>query len=86
MSRFPNIRPFIALLLVGGVLLPIAICIIFGVGALLSAMGDAAGGFVLNRICQALAILWTFDLISLVLFQSLNSITQDRDNRDGDQS
>jgi hypothetical protein len=85
MSRFPNLRPFIALLLAGGALFPIAICIVFGVGALLSAMGDSSGGMVLNRISLALSILWVLDLITLVLFQALISISQEHDNHDDEQ-
>jgi hypothetical protein len=86
MSRFPNIRPLITLFLAAGAILPIAICLVFGVGALLSQMGDVSGGFVLNRICLALSIFWVLDLIVLVLFQALDSISRDHQNHNDGQS
>jgi hypothetical protein len=82
MSRFPNLRPLITLFFAVGAILPIAICLVLGVGALLSQMGDVSGGFVLNRICLALSILWVLDLIVLVLFQALDSISRDHQNHD----
>jgi hypothetical protein len=72
MNKTPNLRPWIALLLAGGALFPIAVCVIFGIGAMLTAMGDASGGAVLSRISLALAIFWVLDLIALVLAQGLN--------------
>jgi preprotein translocase subunit SecG len=74
MNRHPNFRPFLAILLAGGIIVPVAICVVFGVGTMLTAMGDSAGGGVLSRVSLALAILWILDLIVLVLFQSLNSL------------
>ncbi len=82
MSQTPNLRPWIASLLAAGILLPVAICIIFGVGAMLAAMGDLSGGAVLNRISLALSILWVLDLIALVLFQGLNFLFGSRKNSD----
>lgn len=77
MNLPPRLRLPIVFLLGGGVLLPIAICLVFGVGFLLSAMGDATGGAVMTRISLALAVLWVFDLIVLLLFQGLNSLFKD---------
>ena len=82
MRQLPNLRPWIIAILAGGVVIPIAICVICGVGALLSAMGDALGGAVLNRIGLALAILWVLDLIVLVIFQGLNFLLNNHKNDD----
>jgi hypothetical protein len=86
MRKTPDFRPWIAVLLAGAVLLPIAICVVFGVGTLLSAMGDASGGAVLNRIGLAVAILWVFGLIVLMLFLSLNSLFSNQKDDPPDES
>jgi hypothetical protein len=57
----------LVVLIVAAVVLPVAICVVAGVAALLTQMGDVAGGAVLNRIALAGGILWTIDLIGLVL-------------------
>ncbi len=61
-------------LIVIAVLLPITLCVVLGVAALLTQMGDAAGGAVLNRIALAGGILWAIDLISLVLTLAIGSL------------
>jgi uncharacterized BrkB/YihY/UPF0761 family membrane protein len=61
-------------LLVVAVLLPITLCVVLGVAALLAQMGDAAGGAVLNRIALAGGILWVVDLIFLVLATAIGSL------------
>jgi hypothetical protein len=72
-----NMRPCLIALLATGLVLPVAICIVLGVGTLLSAMGDSAGGLVLQRICLALAILWGIDLISLLIVQGVVFLVND---------
>jgi hypothetical protein len=73
----------VLLLLVGALMLPVAISILFGLGELLTAMGDAAGGTVLRWIALAAGILWGLDLICLVLVQAINSLGGDgREGRD----
>lgn len=64
----------VVLLLVGALMLPVAISILFGLGRLLSAMGDAAGGSVLGWIALAAGVVWSLDLIGLVLVQAINSL------------
>jgi len=49
------------------VMLPIAICVLVGLGRLLGSMGDASGSLVLDRIGLALGIAWVLDLVFLVL-------------------
>ena len=61
-------------LILAGVLLPITLCVILGVAALLAQMGDSAGGAVLNRIALAGGILWVIDLICLVLILAIDSL------------
>jgi hypothetical protein len=82
MHQLPNFRTPIILLLAGGVFFPIAICVIFGIGTLLTKMGDLSGGSVLSRISMALAILWILDLIALVLLQGLKSLPNNHKNGD----
>jgi hypothetical protein len=57
--------------------LPMAIIVVLGVGYLLSAMGDASGGIVLDRIGLALGILWILDLIVLVIALATQSLDDD---------
>ncbi len=56
------------------VLLPIVLCVVSGVASLLNAMGDSAGGGVLYRIALAGGILWTIDLICMVLALAIGAI------------
>ena len=61
-------------LIVVAVLVPITLCVVLGVAALLAQMGDAAGGAVLDRIALAGGILWVIDLICLVLALAIGSL------------
>ena len=61
-------------LTVAAVLLPITLCVVLGVAALLTQMGDVAGGAVLDRIALAGGILWVIDLILLVLTLAIGSL------------
>ena len=63
-------RAVVVLLLVA-LVLPIAICVCAGVAALLGAVGDVAGGAVMGRIALGAGVLWTIDLIALVLVQAV---------------
>lgn len=74
MGQRPVPASTVLLLLVGALMLPVAISILFGLGRLLSAMGDTAGGSVLGWIALAAGILWSLDLIGLVLVQAINSL------------
>lgn len=74
MGQRPVPASAVLLLLVGALMLPVAISILFGLGRLLSAMGDTAGGSVLGWIALAAGILWSLDLIGLVLVQAINSL------------
>ena len=61
-------------LIVATILLPIALCVVLGVAALLIAMGDSAGGLVLDRIALAGGIVWIIDLICLVLVLAIGTL------------
>jgi hypothetical protein len=61
-------------LTVAAVLLPITLCVVVGVAALLNQMGDAAGGAVLHRIALGGGILWVIDLVCLVLTVAIGSL------------
>jgi hypothetical protein len=61
-------------LIATALLLPITICVVFGVAGLLEAMGDSAGGAVLHRIALACGILWVIDLIGLVLMLAIGTL------------
>jgi hypothetical protein len=63
-------------LIAAAILLPITICVIFGIAALLGAMGDSVGGAVLHRIALGCGILWAIDLISLVLVQAIGTLSR----------
>jgi uncharacterized membrane protein required for colicin V production len=70
-------KPFFFTLIAGALLLPMAIIVVLGVGYLLSAMGDASGGIVLDRIGLALGILWILNLIVLVVALATQSLDDD---------
>jgi hypothetical protein len=57
-----------------GILVPITLCVVLGVAALLSQMGDAVGGGVLYRIALAGGIFWVVDLICLLLLLAIGSL------------
>ena len=73
----PIPRWAVMLLLAAFVLLPIAVLVVWAIGALLAAMGDVIGGAVLVRIALAGGILWALGLLALVLALALNSLGDD---------
>ena len=77
MSRKPVPRWALLLLLGAALFLPIAVLVVWGVGELLGAMGDAAGGAALRRIALAGGILWALDLLGLLLSGAVNSLTDE---------
>jgi hypothetical protein len=71
----PQIPHCIVLTLIAtALLLPITICVVFGVAALLASMGDATGGAALYRIALGCGILWVIDLICLVLVLAIGEL------------
>ena len=81
MSQRPVPSSITRLLIAGVVVLPIAICVILGVAALLGEMGEPQERSPLKWVALGVGILWIVDLICLVLAQALNSLP----NSDEDQ-
>ncbi|MCH8921982.1 MAG: hypothetical protein IIA67_02400 [Planctomycetes bacterium] len=54
--------------------LPVAICVVAGVGHLLVAMQDTAAGAVLGHIALALGVLWGIDLILLLVLLAVHTL------------
>ena len=80
----PTIARCVVLSLVAGaLLLPIAICVIAGVGALLGALGDSSGAVVLGRTALGVSILWAINLIGLILALAINSLSGDDNTTEG---
>ncbi len=67
-------RRLVLTLIAAAILLPIALCVVLGVAALLVQMGDASGGAVLHRTALAGGILWAIDLICLVLALAIGTL------------
>jgi hypothetical protein len=74
MRRKPVISKALYILLVAGLLLPIAICVMVALAALLTAMQDAAGGAALRYVALAGGILWVVDLVAIVLVQAIDAL------------
>lgn len=71
----PTVARCVVLWLAAGALfLPISICVIAGVGTLLGALGDSSGAVVLGRTALGVSILWTIDLIGLIIALAINSL------------
>ena len=67
-------RVIVLLLLVGALILPVAISVLFGLAKLLAAMGDALGAAALDRVALAAGVLWVLDLVALVVVQTIESL------------
>jgi hypothetical protein len=61
-------------LLVAGLLLPVAICIVMALSALLEAMKDGAGSSVLHYVALAGGVAWVVDLVAIVLVQAIGTL------------
>jgi ABC-type transport system involved in multi-copper enzyme maturation permease subunit len=70
------IQPWILRLLFGALALPILMCILFGLGYLLSALDDTEAAAFVLRVNLALAVLWVFDLVLLVVTVAFSSVVQ----------
>jgi len=87
MDRSPLPRGLVIALLVVAVLLPIGVCVILALAALLQAMGDAIGGRVIGYVAWALGTIWLVDLIALVVAMAVQLLSgephrSDLDRRD----
>ncbi len=77
MAQRPVPTSVVVLLLVGALMLPVAISILFGLAKLLTAMDDLPGATVLGWIALATGVLWSLDLVCLILVQAVNSLGND---------
>jgi hypothetical protein len=84
MTQKPIPQRVLFLLIGVALTLPIALCMVLALARLLIAMGDASGTpLVLDRIAMAGGILWTLDLIFLILAQGINALADANDRTDG---
>ena len=74
MQQSPVPQRFVLALAAAAILLPITICVVVGVAALLVGMGDQWGGAVLFRIALAGGIVWIIDLVCLVLALAVGTL------------
>lgn len=56
--------------------LPVIISVLAAVARLLSAMGDALGGLVLDRVALATGIVWIISLIALVVVLGMRALAE----------
>jgi hypothetical protein len=63
-------------LLVGVLALPIVLCIVLGVGRLLTALNDASGALILDRVALVLALVWAVELVGLVAALGLDALAR----------
>jgi hypothetical protein len=82
MHRSPIPRGIVLTLLVIAVLLPIAVCVILALSALLAAMGDAAGGRAMVYAAWGLGALWVTDLAGLVVLLAVRTLLGPDDPRE----
>ena len=68
------LQQWILRLLLVAIALPILMCLLFGLGYLLTALEDDAGAVVVVRANLVLAILWIFDLLLLIIALALGSL------------
>jgi hypothetical protein len=60
--------------LFGAVAFPILMCLLFGLGYLLSALEDEPGALVVARINLGLAVLWVFNVLLLIIALAFASL------------
>ena len=67
-------QQWILRLLLGAIALPILMCLLFGLGYLLAALGDDAGSLIVVRTNLVLAVFWVFDVLLLVIALALGAL------------
>jgi hypothetical protein len=67
-------RRILTILLVGALVLPIAVAVLYLVGLLLGTMNDAAGARLARSFIAACLALWGFDLILLLVTLAINAV------------
>jgi hypothetical protein len=54
--------------------LPVLVCVLLGIEALLAALGDDAGSLALQRVRLAALVLWITDLVALIILLGLQQV------------
>ena len=82
------LQQWILRLLFAAIALPILISLTVGLGHLLTAMGDEEGSLTVGRVNLALAVLWVFDVLLLIIALAIGSLAQGaaRDGKTSDKS
>jgi len=80
----PISQRIVLLLVAGGVVLPITVCVVLGLGRLLAAMGDAEPGRVVDWIAAAFGVLWLVDVVCLILVLAINSLGEPDEPPEGE--
>jgi hypothetical protein len=57
-------------------LLPVAMSVVFGLGALLASLGDAAGGRACGRVALVLAVLWLTAVVATAVASGVAVLEQ----------
>ena len=70
-------RPWMVGLLAGAVVMPLVLVLVLGLGRLLAAMGDAAGAMVLDRLSLAGGLLWSLNLVLLLVALAVQSLERE---------
>jgi hypothetical protein len=78
MVRHSTLRRAVLGLLTAAVVLFITLAVLLGLGRVLTAMGDAAGGLTVDRIALGCGVLLVVDLVSLVLLLAIASLSESR--------
>lgn len=75
-------RKPMTILLIAAVLTPIFVMLLLGVGRLLTAMQDADGALLLDRLALLLSVAWVGEVVALVLLLTVDSIARRQDDPD----
>ena len=60
--------------------LPVAVCVVLAVSALLGAMNDTTGSRVLVYVAWSCGVAWVIDLVCLLIAMALNSLSNGSDS------
>jgi hypothetical protein len=79
MSRKPVSSMVLMALIVPGLALPVAICIVLALAELLAVMHDGLGATVLRYVALAGGIVWIVVLVGLVFVQAIHALGRSDD-------
>ena len=79
MRRKPVPPKVLLVLIVAGLVLPMTICVVLGLAALLEAMQDLMGGKVLRYVALAGGVAWIVVLVGLIFAQAIDTLGRSDD-------